>query len=502
MDAPWHLLVAFAAELPEAEVRSALRRDAMGIAFGVLFVALAVAVLSVFRVRDRGRDPAVFWFGLFALLFGVRLLALADTVRFAMGVPREDRTWFYAAAAITYIIPLPALLFLREAFPRWRRVLWVVARFLLLFAVTGLICDQVTGRPESLRVVNSAIVLVGFLALLTALFWLSSSQSVRVLRVGVLTFSGTVVLRNLSNLQFFPLRLDLEPLGFAVFLAALGRVVVLRGLEREQGVAALNARRHAAEQASRAKSAVLANISHELRTPLNAILGYAEILRDNAEESGDRATVTDLDHIRTASRHLLTLINSVLDISKIEAGKMDVEREEVDIRDLVKTVVGLAGTTVTMNGNRLVCHVEPGVTTMVIDRTKLQQILVNLLSNAGKFTDQGTVTLRVRLEQVAGTERVVFDVQDTGRGMTPEEVSRLFRPFEQASPRIGRDYGGTGLGLVLSRRLCEVMKGQITVESQPKVGSTFRVSFPAATPPESQASAREGNTTLAASAPM
>ncbi len=239
MNWPLRLLFAFTTVLPEDHVRAALRRDAMHVALGVLFIAIGLAAASVFKVRTRNRDTIVLWFGLFALLFGVRLLALADTVRFATGVP--DHVWFYVAAGISYLIPVPALLFLQEVFGAWRPVLGWLLRFQVLFAGTALVCDQVLGRPESLRSINSALMLVAFLALIVALFrQRGSDSSVRALRVGALSFSFTVVLRNLATLNVLPARLDLEPVGFAVFLAALGRVVVIRTWEREERLVALD----------------------------------------------------------------------------------------------------------------------------------------------------------------------------------------------------------------------------------------------------------------------
>lgn len=234
-----HLLFAFTAVLPEDYVRAALRRDSMHVALGVLFIAIGLAAASIFKVRTRNRDTTVLWFGLFALFFGVRLLALADTVRFATGVP--GHFWFYVAAGISYLIPLPALLFLQEVFGAWRPVLGWLLRFQVLFAGTALVCDQVFGRPESFRTLNSALMLLAFVALIAALFRQSGSDSsVRALRVGALTFSFTVVLRNLVTLNILPSRLDLEPVGFAMFLAALGRVVVNRTLEREERLLALD----------------------------------------------------------------------------------------------------------------------------------------------------------------------------------------------------------------------------------------------------------------------
>lgn len=495
------LLLATSIAIPEEEVRAALRHDAMSVALGVLFVALGLGAVMVFRGRARGGDPTLLWFGLFALLFGVRLLVLADTVRFAAGVAPSERLWFYVAAAITYIIPLPALLFLQEIFPQWRCVLRLLLRFQVVFAGAGLLSDQVVARPESLRIVNSTIVLLAFVALIAALFRQSGAHtSVQALRIGVLTFSGTIVLRNLSALEILPLRVDLEPLGFAVFLAALARVVAARAAEREQAVAVLNAKRQAAEHASKAKTMILANISHELRTPLNAILGYAEMLRENAEAAGDLATVADLNRIESASRHLLALSNSVLDISKIEAGKVDVELETIEVRPLVEDVLALVEPIIRNNENEFICDVQPGLGRIIVDRVKLQQILVNLLSNAGKFTRRGTVTLSVRQERRAEGDRITFEVRDTGVGMTEQQLERVFRPFEQATPQTARQYGGTGLGLTVSRKLCELMKGWISVVSAQGCGSTFSVTFPVDPRPHAPVSAATAD--VRATAPL
>lgn len=227
------LLIAVVDALTHEQVRAVLRQDALSVILGVLFVALGLAAVAMNRLRARSRDPAALWFGLFAVFFGVRLLALAEVVRFVVGGPEE--VWFYVAAAISYTIPLPALLFLREVFPSWRRVIGWVLRFQLVFAGTALVRDQILARPDSLRVLNSVLMLVAFLALIVALFRQSGAgASVQALRVGALTFCFTVVLTNLSNLNLLPSRIDLEPLGFAVFLGALGRVVVARVLEREE----------------------------------------------------------------------------------------------------------------------------------------------------------------------------------------------------------------------------------------------------------------------------
>jgi signal transduction histidine kinase/CheY-like chemotaxis protein len=232
-----------------------------------------------------------------------------------------------------------------------------------------------------------------------------------------------------------------------------------------------------AEEANRAKSGFLANMSHELRTPLNAILGYSEMLIEDAGAQG--AAVADLNRIHTAGKHLLTLINDILDLSKIEAGKMELNYETLDVREMVDDVVTTVQPLIEARSNtlRVGYEAEPGQ--MDGDITRLRQILFNLLSNATKFTDHGVITLRIARRSGAGSEALVFAVTDTGIGMTPEQIGRLFQPFSQADSTTSRKYGGTGLGLAITRRLTTIMGGDIVVESAPGAGSTFRVTIPA-----------------------
>jgi len=227
------------------------------------------------------------------------------------------------------------------------------------------------------------------------------------------------------------------------------------------------------EAASEHKSAFLASMSHELRTPLNAIIGYSEMLYETAQDEGQDEFLPDLAKIRDAGRHLLGLINDILDLSKIEAGKMDLYLEEIDLRDLVEEVRSIIGPLMAANGNRfeIVC---PALDVLYIDRTKLKQSLLNLLSNAGKFTHEGHVELEVR--PTAG--EISFIVSDTGIGMTEEQQGRLFQAFSQADASTTRQYGGTGLGLAITKHFCEMLGGRIAVESIPGQGSTFTITLP------------------------
>jgi signal transduction histidine kinase/CheY-like chemotaxis protein len=234
----------------------------------------------------------------------------------------------------------------------------------------------------------------------------------------------------------------------------------------------------AAKQASQAKSAFLANMSHELRTPLNAILGYSEMLAEDAEAAGHADIVPDLQKIQTAGKHLLGLINDVLDLSKIEAGKMRLYLETFEVRTVVEEAAGTARPLVERNGNRLEVHCPDGLGSIREDVTKVRQVLLNLLSNAGKFTTDGVVKLDVRRELGVAGNWVFFRVADTGIGMTPEQTARLFEAFGQADAGTTKKYGGTGLGLAITRKLCRLMGGEIEVESQSGRGTMFTVRLP------------------------
>jgi signal transduction histidine kinase len=233
--------------------------------------------------------------------------------------------------------------------------------------------------------------------------------------------------------------------------------------------------REQAEQANRAKSDFLANMSHELRTPLNAVIGYAELLEEELEGAPVPAsTATDLGRIQTAARHLLGLINDVLDLSKIEADKVELLIEPVELAELVDQVTSTAHPLMAANGNRLELSTPDGLPRVYTDATRLRQVLFNLLANAAKFTQEGTIRLVVReAADDLGRETAVFEVADTGIGMTPEQVDKLFQVFVQADVQISRKYGGTGLGLVISRRLCRMMGGDVTVTSTLGAGSVF-----------------------------
>jgi len=243
------------------------------------------------------------------------------------------------------------------------------------------------------------------------------------------------------------------------------------------------------EAASQLKSQFLANMSHELRTPLNAIIGISEMLRDDAVDLKREDELEPLERVLRAGRHLLALINDILDLSKIEAGKMDIHVESFAIRPLIDDVVQTIAPMAQKNGNTLKVECAEDIGTMGADQTRVRQALLNLASNANKFTEGGTVTIGASRSSFGGRDWVTLAVTDTGIGLTPEQMGRLFQEFVQADASTTRKYGGTGLGLAISRRFCQMMGGDIAVASEPGRGSTFTIRLPAQVLVEEPASA-------------
>ena len=267
----------------------------------------------------------------------------------------------------------------------------------------------------------------------------------------------------------------------------LGRVI-----ERRRAQDELQKSKEAAESASQTKSAFLASMSHELRTPLNAIIGYSEMIEEDLTALGHHDLVSDQEKIRQSGRHLLGVIDDILDLSKIEAGRMDIVLETFDVDRMLDEVLAAMRPVVARNGNALRLERAGDLGLMRADPTKVRQVLLNLLSNAAKFTETGTIVLRAARSREGGLPWLSFEVSDTGIGMTPEQMARLFEPFSQADSSTTRRYGGTGLGLFISRHVCRMMGGDITCTSEVDMGSTFAVRLPAGTDADAT-SGRDGD---------
>jgi len=263
-----------------------------------------------------------------------------------------------------------------------------------------------------------------------------------------------------------------KPLTFAVIVHDISA--------RKQAEAELHQAKERAEAANEAKSAFIAHVSHEVRTPLTSILGFTEYLQREARDRNYEDLFPDLQKVRTSAEHLERIITDILDLSKLEANKLELALETFDLRPLIVDVAVISRPLVEKNGNVLQLEDAGPLGAMHADRTKVQQILLNLVSNAAKCTDQGTITLSTNRQTTAGVQWVTFRVSDTGIGMTAEQMKRIFQPFTQLNASVARDYGGSGLGLTISRGLCELMGGEISVESTVGEGTIFTVRIPAA----------------------
>ncbi|WP_298816990.1 sensor histidine kinase [Chloroflexus sp.] len=256
----------------------------------------------------------------------------------------------------------------------------------------------------------------------------------------------------------------------------VGRMFVLRDMTLfKRAAQALQEAKEAAESANQAKSAFLATMSHELRTPLTAILGYSEFLLTDLKHQGQHNQARDVERIINAGRHLLNLINDVLDFARIESARMDLHPEPVSLSVLIHDVASTAQALARQKQNTLTVSIEPDLPLMMADPMRLRQVLLNLVGNACKFTEQGQIQVRCYRPT---PDQIQIDVTDTGIGISPDQLDRLFQPFVQADHSITRRYGGAGLGLAISQRLCQAMGGEIVVVSAPQQGSTFSVRLP------------------------
>jgi signal transduction histidine kinase len=365
----------------------------------------------------------------------------------------------------------------------------------LVFLLAGFRIVGVALRAWKARKEGAVIIGLGLAALFSAPFLthrMSYLGGMEYAHAAVILFFGAMSIHLAKTFSTTSRRLELQ----TIEMAEANHRLQDANREIEQQRALLVEAKTAAETANQAKSSFLAGMSHELRTPLNAIIGYSEMLEEEAPEIGATSLVPDLQKIQSAAKHQLGLVNDILDLSKIEAGKMTLFLEEFDVAKLVSEVVATVQPLVAKNGNRLEVECPADIGRLKTDQTKLRQVLFNLISNAAKFTEKGVIGLEVlpildlrvaigdssdRKSPIANQKWLSFRVKDTGIGMTPEQVGKLFQAFSQAEAGTSKKYGGTGLGLALSRKFCEVMGGELTVTSEFGRGSTFTVRVPVRT---------------------
>ncbi len=423
------------------------------------------------------RLPRVFWvFGALGVASGLGVVLARNHLGFIEGVFRRgDLGPGFFIALISMMVA--ALVMFSAAFEMFRVVVLAIVR-----------------RKRGAWIIGG-----GFLAVLLFPFasWLGETFFQDFLR----EFLGYTIWSSLSNMGVvvFAASASLYLAGdFARTyrnLASAKEEIEIKNRDLAAANDAAEASRLAADEANKAKSGFLANMSHELRTPLNAIIGYTEMVSEELEEVGAKSLKPDLDKVVAAAKHQLSLVNDILDLSKIEAGKMTLFLEEFDVARLVNEVAATVQPLVSKKANTLEVICAPDVGLMTADQTKVRQTLFNLLSNASKFTEQGVIKLEVgkvisrsvisnQFATSAPTDSlntgllITFRVSDTGIGMSPEQLGKMFQAFEQADSSTAKKYGGTGLGLAISRKFCQLMGGDITVTSEAGQGSVFTVTLP------------------------
>jgi signal transduction histidine kinase len=332
---------------------------------------------------------------------------------------------------------------------------------------------------------------------LLAFFYLGSSKSLRV--IVMIMFAANLAIFSCFYLLGYPIKNELpvvamQGLGLVSTVAASLYVAMMAlyyakiqasqtELESEmrQHMATASALRLATEEAERAgaaKAEFLAKMSHELRTPLNAVIGYSQILLEDAEDEGDSESTSDLNKIHDAGQHLLKLVNEVLDLSKIEAGKMEINLEETDLAELLGEIANAVAPSARRHGNEMFCRIAPNLGTALCDVGKFRNMTGQLLDNAVKFTHQGKVELIAERQIDVSSDDLVVHVIDTGIGIASDQIANLFEKFTVADDSSTSKYGGTGLGLALSQKLCKLMGGEIFVESEFGKGSRFTIRMP------------------------
>ena len=460
--------------------------------------ALDAAGLKLFREHQRAiyrRTDRMFVHLMWVQWLAGIAFALIVAPRTWVGSTSETHVHVWAAVLLGGIISaLPITLGLLQPGQLWTRYVVATAQMMM----SALLIHLTGGRIEThfhvfgslaflafyrdWRVLVPATVVVALDHLLRGLFW---PQSV----YGVLVASEWRWLEHAAWVLFEDVFLVMacvrgtqelrEIAARTANLEQANKEQARQGIELGELVARLRLSQQQVEAATRAKSEFVANMSHELRTPLNAIILYSEMLQEGAVADGRGVDAADLAKIQMASKHLLSLINGILDLSKIEAGKMELQLETFDIKRMIGELISTIDAVVRQNGNTLSVTVGDDLGDMHADLTKVRQILFNLLSNAAKFTSGGAVSFHAARHTVEGRDMVEFQVTDTGIGLTGAQQARLFQPFAQGDTSVSRKYGGTGLGLFLVWRFCQLMDGRVHVDSSEGQGARFTVILPA-----------------------